>query len=287
MHFAIGCSKPTDFSNEPPLTASPKIQTTPKKLETDKTLDSPKSTQQFSNKDLSATRDKVKKLIKQGKARWLLHGEATDNALMCFLVLQSSWSSFTEREKFALRPIIEEKIVELKSNPAKYTNTKEGAPLWYFVVDKLQNTKAAVMISNRKDEHGDFEVSKEIVDFDKPGNSEVPTKPQTSQEPIMASLDQELMSAVSSENVSKVRQLLKKGANPNATWDSNGLPAIVSAAINGNLQIVKILVSKGANVNQTDTSLGWTALQHAQNELKHEEDNPSKYKAVIRYLSSK
>lgn len=281
--FLTGCGSPEEVTyHEPPVHGEAVISTAKApqvKIET-------KPAKFYSDKDLASSRRKVKKLISRGNAMWLLHGEATDDAAMCFLILRRDWKTFTNGERAALRPIIEEQIVDLKANPSKYAATQPGSALWSHVLGKIQGAYPAVMLSDRRVGPGDFEMSERINNFDAQPMSENP-KPA---EPAVAdtrALDQQLMSAISGDNVSKVRQLLKKGASPNAKWDSNGMPALIAAATGGNLQIVKLLVEKGADVSATDSTFGWTALEFAQNELRNEQDNPGKYEAVIRYLESR
>ncbi|MEA2554148.1 MAG: uncharacterized protein QOJ65_2324, partial [Fimbriimonadaceae bacterium] len=197
------------------------------------------------------------------------------------------WRSFKAKERAALREIIGERIADLQEHPAKYTVTKEGSPLWSFVLEKIANTTPAVMLSDRKVGKDDFELSERLDDFDAPPKATSPTTPATPSEEDTSSLDDQLMAAISNGKVTAAKRLLRNGASPNAKWSSNGMPALCSAATAGNLEMVKLLVEKGADVNATDSTFGWTALQFAENELQHEEDNPGKYQAVIGYLQSR
>jgi ankyrin repeat protein len=65
-------------------------------------------------------------------------------------------------------------------------------------------------------------------------------------------LDEELLSAASEGNTLKVRELLHKGADPNAAnTEGNTLTVLMLAANGGFAPMVKVLVEAGANVNVT------------------------------------
>lgn len=77
-----------------------------------------------------------------------------------------------------------------------------------------------------------------------------------------ASLEDELIRAISHENLAEIQRLLQMGANPNAPA-SNALTAIHTAGehdVTG--QIVSLLIDAGANINLQNLQ-GWTPLNFA------------------------
>lgn len=74
-------------------------------------------------------------------------------------------------------------------------------------------------------------------------------------------LDSELFQAVRSGDISRVDELLRRGANIHAT-DHNGSAPLHAAAIVGRLSMVKHLVARGARVNARDGT-GATPLDMA------------------------
>jgi hypothetical protein len=61
-------------------------------------------------------------------------------------------------------------------------------------------------------------------------------------------IDKELIKAVKSRDIKKVKELLERGANPNAK-DENGWTPLHHAAEVGSVDIAKFLIDKGAYVN--------------------------------------
>src|SRR5690554_6275347 len=77
-------------------------------------------------------------------------------------------------------------------------------------------------------------------------------------------LDNTLLKVVNSEeiNISKITELIEKGANVN-THNSEGKSPLVFAICNNNLEAVKTLVKLGANTNSKDFLDGKTPLMYA------------------------
>ena len=73
----------------------------------------------------------------------------------------------------------------------------------------------------------------------------------------------DLYLAAGTGNVTMVRQLLKKGVDPNAAVDTSGITALMQAARIGDTEIVKLLLNNGANVNARAGEMGFTALMNA------------------------
>jgi cytohesin len=71
----------------------------------------------------------------------------------------------------------------------------------------------------------------------------------------------DLHSAASAGDVERVRELLKKGANPNVR-DEFGYTPLHWAAYEGHVDVVKLLLKHGANLNARDED-GWTPLHRA------------------------
>ncbi len=76
-----------------------------------------------------------------------------------------------------------------------------------------------------------------------------------------ASDDTALISAAIKGDVSRVNELLDKGANVNAKA-FDGWTALMWASSNGNVEIVKALIDKGADVDVRNNA-GYTALMLA------------------------
>ena len=74
-------------------------------------------------------------------------------------------------------------------------------------------------------------------------------------------LDKELFEAVRKGDAAKVRELLKRGANPNAR-DERSLTPLHWAAAKGYAEVVRLLLERGADVN-AKSEAGWTPLHHA------------------------
>jgi len=76
-------------------------------------------------------------------------------------------------------------------------------------------------------------------------------------------LDEKLVEAAGRGDVEKVKELLEKGANPNAEAKGWGvLPPLHRAARGGNTEITKLLIEKGADINAKDKD-GRTPLYYA------------------------
>jgi hypothetical protein len=74
-------------------------------------------------------------------------------------------------------------------------------------------------------------------------------------------IDDKLFKAIHKKDAKAVKQLLDKGASPDAI-EANDWPAIVEAA-GESLEIVKLLLAKGAKINAQQPSQGWTPLTQA------------------------
>jgi ankyrin repeat protein len=78
-------------------------------------------------------------------------------------------------------------------------------------------------------------------------------------------LDQELVDAAFICDVDRVRDLLRRGADPDARNDE-GRPPLVSAVLGGSLPLLEVLLKGGAEVDARDPH-GWTALHFAAQEV--------------------
>lgn len=67
--------------------------------------------------------------------------------------------------------------------------------------------------------------------------------------------DEEFAEAAENGDVTKVKELLEAGIDPNAR-DIVGTPVLVCAAWRGHLEIIELLLVGGANINDTDSSGG-------------------------------
>lgn len=87
--------------------------------------------------------------------------------------------------------------------------------------------------------------------------------------PVMTN-EPPLVTAVRTNQVSKVEELLAAGHNPNAT-DAGNMSCLTYAAKNRNVEIVKLLINAGAKNNKMPATAiqrkydagGWTALMYA------------------------
>jgi ankyrin repeat protein len=82
-----------------------------------------------------------------------------------------------------------------------------------------------------------------------------------------ADIHTELMEAIRTQNIQKVREMISAGANVNAnlnTPNQSGITPIMATAAtpDGPIEIGKMLLEKGAKVNAKDW-LGWTPLMYA------------------------
>ncbi len=78
-----------------------------------------------------------------------------------------------------------------------------------------------------------------------------------------------LYNAVLDNDVATLKDVLSKGADPNAT-NMFGMYALNTAANDGKAEIVKILLDNGADINSADYILGWTPLICAANNGNNE-----------------
>jgi ankyrin repeat protein len=78
-------------------------------------------------------------------------------------------------------------------------------------------------------------------------------------------LDSELAEAAFVCDLIRVRDLLAKGANPNAR-DGEGRPPLVSAILGNSVALLGLLLESKADVNATDPH-GWTPLHFAAEEV--------------------
>ena len=78
-------------------------------------------------------------------------------------------------------------------------------------------------------------------------------------------LDAELVDAAFICDLSRVRDLLARGADPNAANDE-GRPPLVSAILGGSLPLIDVLLDAGADVDARDPH-GWTPLHFAAQEV--------------------
>jgi uncharacterized protein len=78
-------------------------------------------------------------------------------------------------------------------------------------------------------------------------------------------LDQELIDAAFVCDVDRARDLLRRGADPDARNDE-GRPPLVSAVLGGSLPLLDLLLGAGADVDARDPHL-WTPLHYAAQEI--------------------
>ena len=80
---------------------------------------------------------------------------------------------------------------------------------------------------------------------------------------LKASLPDQLLEAVSTNDVNAVKQCLVMGADPNVRNNVTGLTALMMAACQSQPEIVRLLLDAGADVFTTDSYTGATALHKA------------------------
>ena len=78
-------------------------------------------------------------------------------------------------------------------------------------------------------------------------------------------LDQQLTDAAFICDLARVRDLLARGADPNAANDE-GRPPLVSAVLGGSVPLLDLLLDAGADVSARDPH-GWTPLHFAAQEV--------------------
>ena len=74
-----------------------------------------------------------------------------------------------------------------------------------------------------------------------------------------AALDKPLLQAIQKDNLQKIKSLLARGANPNASDPAGPVTALMLAAEGGDVQAVSLLLGAGAKVN-TQGAGGFTPL---------------------------
>jgi ankyrin repeat protein len=89
----------------------------------------------------------------------------------------------------------------------------------------------------------------------------MPTAPPRAPRPI----DQELVEAAFVCDLGRVRELLQRGADPDAR-DDEGRTPLFSAVLGGSLALLGLLLEAKADVNARDEH-GWTALHVAAEEV--------------------
>ena len=89
----------------------------------------------------------------------------------------------------------------------------------------------------------------------------------------------DLLNAVRTADVGRVRRLLAAGADCNHC-DPEGLSVLMLAAHAGNLPIVEALLEVGADVNKTDDQ-GWTALAKAAHNAELDRGFPDVAQALV------
>jgi len=77
---------------------------------------------------------------------------------------------------------------------------------------------------------------------------------------LLSDNNERLILATGNGDISTVRDLLEKGANPNTTDDNSGWSALMWASWKGRADIVKLLLDNGAEVNAKKTTALITAL---------------------------
>jgi ankyrin repeat protein len=82
-------------------------------------------------------------------------------------------------------------------------------------------------------------------------------------EALKAGLPEQLMVAVTANDVNAVKQCLIMGADPNARSSTTGLTVLMMAACQNQPEIVRLLLNAGADVFTTDSNTGATALHKA------------------------
>ena len=82
-------------------------------------------------------------------------------------------------------------------------------------------------------------------------------------EALKANLPDQLLEAVSANNVNSVKHCLLMGANPNVRNSVTGLTVLMMAACQGQTEIVRLLLDAGADIFTTDSFTGATALHKA------------------------
>ncbi len=83
-------------------------------------------------------------------------------------------------------------------------------------------------------------------------------------------LNFELIKAIDKGDLKKVKELLKKMADPNCRNDKFEWTALILAAIKGELEIARLLIENGADVNGRAGISGMTALMYACENGDHE-----------------
>jgi ankyrin repeat protein/ketosteroid isomerase-like protein len=82
-------------------------------------------------------------------------------------------------------------------------------------------------------------------------------------EALKVDLPEQLLGAVTANDVNAVKQCLTMGADPNARNSTTGLTALMMAACQNQPEIVRLLLNAGADVFTTDSNTGATALHKA------------------------
>jgi ankyrin repeat protein len=92
----------------------------------------------------------------------------------------------------------------------------------------------------------------------------------------------DLLNAVKSGDVERVRLLLAQGVDPNLK-DSVGNTPLSWATVNGNIEMVKLLLEHKADPDIADKVMNITSLYQAAADIKEEEGEIEKVKLLLKY----
>ena len=81
-------------------------------------------------------------------------------------------------------------------------------------------------------------------------------------QPVHRTQDDALLTAVCLQDIRRIRNILRRGANPDQLWEPTGETALIIAARLGSFRMVRLLIESGANMCYID-GRGYTAADWA------------------------
>jgi hypothetical protein len=107
---------------------------------------------------------KVNACLKAKECKFIVHGVASEDPRMSFLVQEKIWKTFTHLDKYDLKRILKGKIGEAHEKPDKYTYASKKSPSYESLKKNVENMRSySVILSYGKDTRGHLQLDQEIL----------------------------------------------------------------------------------------------------------------------------